>query len=87
MDKKRYFEISQTRKVEMRCPIYRICQRRVETIANLSFHHRNDVPDIEIIKELGEDVESYIKNRIQLIGEAPEVTRGDDFFFIGNCCP
>ncbi len=85
MNKSEYFQKSFSQGLPNRCPILEFCQRRMWTI-----YFYNDYSNKNMIEALKNDnvlPASYEENEIKIIGENPEISRGNSYIRFANMCP
>lgn len=89
MDKQEYFKISTEKNLPLRCPILNYCMRRTFTIYFFSDYYKFD-PENNAVKALQKDgclPKDFIEKQIDLQGESPIISKGDNYMFYRNMCP
>jgi hypothetical protein len=91
MDKKEYFEVSYLRSVTPRCPILNVCQRRALSSYFFSFVEQTTGSGTtnweEVLLRHDQLSEEYYKNKVEIQGESPTISKGSTSMYFSHTCP
>lgn len=89
MDREEYFEISNQKKLPLRCPILNYCTRRADTIYMFSdyerFHPNED--GIQALQNGGAIPSDFMQKCIPVQGESTYLTKGTSSMYFSGACP
>lgn len=89
MNQKKYYKIGEKKQLSLRCPILNYCMRRVYTIYFNSEYDKYSGGQsvVQALKNAGEIPSDFNDKKIELQGEAPSWSRGNEHFYFSNMCP
>lgn len=85
MNKEDYFKRSRNEGLPNRCPILNYCQRRAYTIYFYSEYYKQG--SFKILLNEGVVPHDFEEKKIEVQGEEPNWSKGDDFIVYNNMCP
>ena len=89
MDREEYFELSNQKKLPIRCPILNYCTRRADTVYMFSDYERYHPNEdgIQVLQHDGVLPSDFMQKRIPVQGESTYLTKGSSSMYFSGACP
>lgn len=87
MNKSEYFNISEKKKLPLRCPILNVCERKAMSVFYLSYMDMAKSSIYETLKDAKEIPNDFEKIMIPVQGESPTMIKGNSSAYYCNFCP
>lgn len=89
MDEKQYYQISEQKKLPLRCPILNYCSRRADTIYIFSdYNKRHPNEDgIDVLQREGVLLKDFREKQVHVQGEPTHMIKGNSNMYFSGACP